>query len=307
MSDRKGKQWKALSVLVNALIVKQTMKNSIIYLSVAALILSTSCTNGRYISADTDFEEIYRGKSYYEVVDDFGRPDATIDDGMEGTTAVYNSVSLNGTRAAHFYTTYEMRNKSTHEEGTPVGDIAFSFNNKMRCYAVNSDFQHRKVRAPKPIPPEANREPGRPVWETPRVPRTIEFPAVQSNSPAADVVSIEKVEITKGYIKFYFHYQARTPKHRPLNDYGISINENIYLEDADTRERYELKSIEGITYFPEYTEFAHNDGGYDVLNYSITFEPIALESLRLNIIEPGHSGFNFYGIDVKTRAIPRIN
>ena len=113
--------------------------------------------------------------------------------------------------------------------------------------------------------------------------------------------------MAKDQVKIYFHYQDRTPKHRPLNDYGISINEYIYIEDADTRERYALKSIEGITYYPEYTEFAHNDGGYDVLNYSITFEPIARETVRINIIEPGHSGFNFYGVDVKTRSNPRID
>ena len=283
------------------------MKNSVKLALPLLAVATIGCSGGRYISADKDLEEIYRGKTYYEVVDDFGRPDATIDDGMEGTTAVYNSVSLNGSRAAGLYTKYIMRNRTTKEEGAPVGDIAFSFNPKMRCYAVNSDFQHRRVKEPKPVPPEANREPGRPVWETPRVPRTIEFPDVKDRSTYAKLVSIEKVEITKDYVKIYFHYQARTPKRRPLNDYGISINEDIYLEDADTRERYALKSVEGITYYPEYTEFAHNDGGYDVLNYSITFEPIARETLRLNVVEPGHSGFNFYGIDVKTRSNPRIN
>ena len=284
------------------------MMKRIVYVAFApAMLLLSGCWGGRYVSADPDFESIYRGKSYYEVVDDFGRPDAVADDGMEGTVAVYNAVSLNATRAASLYTQYEMRNRTTKETGQPVGDIAFSFDSKMRCYAVDSDFQHRRVREPKPLKPEASRDPGRPVWETPRVPRTIDFPTVERCSPAAEVVRIESVEITSDHLKIYFHYQARTPKKRPVNDCGINVNRAVYIEDADTRERYAMQQVDGIAFYPDSTQFAHNNGGFDVFNYSITFEPMARETTRINIVEPGPYGFNFYGVDVKTRNKPRID
>ncbi|MBR1783863.1 MAG: hypothetical protein IJ760_00280 [Bacteroidales bacterium] len=283
------------------------MNRRTVYALAAATLLATGCIGGRYVSADSDLEAIYRGRSYYEVVDDFGRPDATVDDGMQGTVAIYSGVSLNGTRAAGLYSQYIVRNRTTHEEGEPVGDVAFSFNSKMRCYAVDSDFQHRRVRAPKEAKPEPSRDPDRPVWETPRVPRSLEFPTVERRSPAAEVVRIERVDVKEDGVKVYFHYQARTPKHRPLNDCGINLNHDVYMEDADTRVRYAMREVDGIAFYPDSTQFAHNVGGYDVFNYSITFEPMSRETVRINIIEPGHSGFNFYGVDVKTRINPRID
>ena len=73
-----------------------------VILTLAALLLA-GCWGSRFVSADTDLENIYVGKTYYEVVDEFGRPDATIDDGRDGTKIAYNAVSLNGTRAASLY------------------------------------------------------------------------------------------------------------------------------------------------------------------------------------------------------------
>lgn len=273
----------------------------------AAALLCVGCWGSRYVSADKDLEDIYRGRSFYEVEDDFGRPDATVDDGMHGTTAIYHDVSLNGTRAGQMYTDFVMRNRATHEEGMPVGDISFSFNAKMRCYAVESDFQHRRVRQPKPAKVSPSRDPNRPVWETPRVPRTLEFPTVERRSPEAEVVSIEKIEVGKESVKVYFRYRSRTPKHRPIPDRGITLGDAVYIEDDETGERYPMLQVEGISLYPEYTQFAFNEGGYDVLNYTITFAPIDRETTRINIVEPGFAGHNFYGVDVKTPLRPRID
>lgn len=280
------------------------MKKKVIHGLLLFPLLLTGCWGGRYVSADKDLEAIYVGKSYYEVMDDFGRPDATVDDGMQGTKALYGNVSLNGTRAAGFYRKYEMRNRRTKEAGEPVANVAFKFNAKMRCYAVESDFQHRRVKAPKVVEPE--KDPNRWAWQNPKVPRSLDFPTVERRSPNADVVSIERIEITKEYTKVMFRYRSRTPKHRPVPDYGICIMPEVFIEDDATGVRSALIGHEGITLHPERTEFAHNDGGYDVVNYTLTFEPLARQTTKINIIEPGHEGFSFYGVDVTTRIQNRL-
>ena len=48
-------------------------------------LLLAGCWGSRYVSADPDLEDIYVGHTYYEVVEDFGRPDATMKDNFEGT------------------------------------------------------------------------------------------------------------------------------------------------------------------------------------------------------------------------------
>lgn len=273
--------------------------------TIAACLLLTGCWGGRYVSADKDLEDIYVGKSYYEVLEDFGRPDATVDDGMQGTQAVYNTVSLNGTRAARLYRQFQMRNRVTHMTGEPVGGVVFLFNAKMRCYAVHSDFQHKRVKVVKEK--EQPRDPRRWAWERPRVPRSIDFPSVESCSVNAENISVEKVEVKEDCVKVYFRYHGRTPVRRPIPDYGISIMPEVYIEDAATGARSGLIEAQGISLYPEMTEFAHNDGGFDMLNYTLVFEPIGREVLKINVIEPGHSGYNFYGIDVSTKLEERLD
>ena len=280
------------------------MNRKLLFVALAAGMLMTGCWGGRYVSADNDLEDIYVGKSYYEVLDDFGRPDATVDDGMQGTRAVYNEVSLNGTRAAKLYRQFEMRNKVTRMTDEPVGRVVFLFNAKMRCYAVQSDFQHTRVKEVKQK--EQPRDPRRWAWERPKVPRTINFPSVERRSNNADVVSVEKVEILEDCVKIYFRYKSRTPVRRPVPDYGISLMPEVYIEDDATGVRSALIEAEGITLFPETTDFAHNDGGFDVLNYTLTFGPVDRSTVKINIVEPGHSGFSFYGVDVATRLEPRL-
>ncbi len=269
-----------------------------------ATLLMTGCWLSRYVSADNDLEEIYVGKSYYEVINDFGRPNATVDDGMQGTRAVYNTVSLNGTRAASLYRTYNMRNRSTRVTGEPAGDIVFSFNAKMICYAVDSDLQHERVKAKKEKADP--RDPNRWAWQNPKVPRQIDFPEVASRSVNAEDVSIERIDVTKESTKIHFRYHGRTPVHRPIPDNGISIMPEIYIEDVATGKRFAMLEVEGISIYPEPTFFAHNIGGYDVLNYVITFEPVDRATVKINVIEPGHSGYNFYGVDISTRVQPRL-
>ena len=280
------------------------MKSKSLYVLLTGTLLLTGCWSGRYVSADKDLEAIYVGKSYYEVVDDFGRPDETVDDGMQGTTALYGAASLNGTRAAGFYRKFEMRNRRTKEMGEPVANVAFKFNAKMRCYAVESDFQHRRVKAAKVVEPE--KDPNRWAWQNPKVPRNLDFPTVERRSPNAEVISIERVEITKEYTKVMFRYRSRTPVHRPVPDYGICIMPEVYIEDDATGKRSALLDHEGITLYPERTQFAHNDGGYDVVNYTLVFEPVDRWTTKINIIEPGHEGFSFYGVDVATRIQQRL-
>ncbi|MBO7102015.1 MAG: hypothetical protein J6V98_08365 [Bacteroidales bacterium] len=273
--------------------------NRNVILTLAALLLA-GCWGSRFVSADTDLENIYVGKTYYEVVDEFGRPDATIDDGRDGTKIAYNAVSLNGTRAASLYQLYTVRNKATRVTGAPVGGITFSFDADMKCYAVDSDFQRERVKEEKRVEKGKPQDMRRPNKVKPKIPRTIEFPYIEDRSPNADVVSIEKVEVDKFKLKVYLQYRDRTPARRPVNDYGISVMPEVYVEDVATGNRYALQKAEGITLYPDHTHFAHNAGGYDVLLYSLTFDPVPEDTEFINIIEPGHSGYNFYRVDIRT-------
>lgn len=266
----------------------------------AAMLLLTGCWGSRFISADPSLEQIYVGKSYYDIVADFGRPDITLRDGMEGTVMVYKVVNLQGSAASELYSRYNMRNRSTKETGKPDGAIAFSLGANMVCYAVESEFQLERTREAKAKEqPKRPTDPDKPVWVKPRLPRTLDFPFVESRSPYAQTVSIEKIEMDRNQVKVHFMYKARTPKHQPINP-GIFINEEVYIEDCYTGQRYPMREVDGITLYPERTQFAHNIGGYDVLVYSITFEPLPAEVEFINIIEPGHSGFNFYNVDTRT-------
>ncbi|MBP5541090.1 MAG: hypothetical protein J6X88_05505 [Bacteroidales bacterium] len=280
------------------------MKNKIFYALVPAVLLLTGCWGSRYVSADKDLEELYVGKTYYEVLDDFGRPNSTVDDGHQGTQALYKDVSLRGTRAAHMYRQYNMRNKSTRESGEPTGDVTFRFNSKMRCYAVSSNLQHERVKAKKEDP--VQRDPNRWAWQNPKVPRTIDFPTVDNCSPMAEVVSVERVVVTKEYTKIHLRYRSRTPERRPVPDNGIWLMPEVYIEDAATGERAKLLEAEGISLYPEATFFSHNSGGYDVINYTLTFGPVDRRTVKINLVEPGHSGRSFYGIDIATRIENRL-
>lgn len=281
------------------------MRREFLYALLPAALLLTGCFGSRYVSADKALEAIYVGKSYYEVMEDFGRPVATVDDGMQGTRAIYRDVSLNGTRAASLYRQYNMRNKSTHESGEPTGNVAFLFNAKMRCYAVNSNLQHQRVKVKKEEP--APRDPNRWAWQNPKVPRTIDFPTTEGCSIPAEVVSVERIEINKEYTKVYLRYRSRTPDRRPVPDNGVWLMPEVYIEDATSGVRAELLQAEGITLFPEATFFAHNQGGFDVLNYTLTFGPMPRNTVKINLIEPGHTGRSIYGIDVATRIQTRLD
>lgn len=259
-------------------------------------VLVAGCWGSRFVSADPDLESILMGKSYYEIVDEFGRPDATMQDDEGGTIIAYNFTTLNGTSAAPLYKQYNVRNRHTKEEGTPGTGITFSFNARMKCYAVESDLQREKVKSSAPKADVSKH----PVWAKPRVPRSLDFPYVDRRSPFAKVVSIEKIEIERDQTKVYFSYYARTPEHRPLYDKGLSINGDVFIRDCATGKRVKFVKAEGISIYPEYTDFAHNRGGFDVLVYSLTFEALPFDTQTIDIIEPGPEGFNFYGVDVRT-------
>ncbi len=271
-----------------------------------ATLLMAGCWGSHFISADNDLEEIYVGKSYYDIVRDFGRPNATTQDGRGGTKMVYDSVNFAGTQAARLYTDYWMRNRTTRQTGNPSGRITFLINPNMKCYAVDSDFQRRRGNPPddgsqRVIVPEPHRK----QMAKPKFPRTIDFPYVERRNAYAEKIRIEKVELDRLQTKIYFSYQDRTPVHRPLNEHGVYIMPEVYIEDCQTHQRYALTDADGITYYPVYTQFAHNDGGYDVLVYSLTFEPVSESTRKIDIVEPGHSGCNFYGVDVVTQNYKR--
>lgn len=276
------------------------MNKTILASALLFTLLLTGCWGSRYVSADKDLEALYVGRSYYEVVDDFGRPDATMDDGMGGTRVAYNAVSLNGTRAAELYRQYQVRNRATRVTGAPVGGITFSFDADMKCYAVDSDFQRERLKEDKPVKTEEPQDKRLPYKIKPMIPRSVEFPYIVSRSPNAEVISIERVRVEKDQLTVYFQYRDRTPEHRSINDYGLYIHPDVYVEDAATGVRSAMRKVEGITLYPERTYFSNNVGGYDVLVYSITFEPVAEETEYINIIEPGHSGYNFYRVDIRT-------
>ena len=219
---------------------------------------------------------------------------------MEGSKIAYNSVSLNGTRAAGLYRQFNMRNRATKQDGAPVGGLTFSFDSDMKCYAVSSDFQHERVKQPKAAPEPKPGDPRRPDKVKPKIPRVLDYPYVESWSPFADVVTIEKINVERAKFIVHFMYKTRTPDRRPVPDHGLFINGDVYVEDCASGTRYALVKAEGISLYPEETHFAHNQGGYDVLVYSLTFEPIGDAVEYINIIEPGHSGYNFYGVDVRT-------
>jgi len=269
---------------------------SIATLSLATLLM-TGCWGSRFVSADADLESIYMGKSYYDIVDEFGRPDYTTQDEEGGTRIVYNAVTLNGTSAAGLYRQYLVRNRSTKEEGQPSAPVTFSFNIRNRCYAVESDFVREKTRS---SAGKTKKEDKRPQWVRPRVPRSFDFPYVDRRSPYGELVTIEKIEIERDKTVVYFSFCDRTPKHRPLYDKGLAINGDVFIRDCATGKRVKFVKADGISIYPEYTDFAHNKGGYDVLVYSLTFEALPLETETIDIVEPGAEGFNFYGVDVRT-------
>lgn len=266
---------------------------------VAACCLAAACGGSRYMSADPELESIYLGKTYYDVVAEFGRPDFTDNDGRNGSRAVYNAVTLNRTSAARLYRQHSIRNRRTKEEGQPSAGITFLFDANMRCYALESDFQ--RVRTPEETPvvdkPES-------PWEysqvTPQVPRTLEFPKVERRNPFAEYVSIERIEVLRDETRVYFSFVDRTPDRRPTHDKGLTIHGDVFIRDCATGERMKLIKPEGITLYPEYTPFAHNRGGYDMLVYTLVFEPLPKEAQFIDIVEPGAEGFSFYTIDVRS-------
>lgn len=261
-------------------------------------LLLAGCLGNRYVSADADLESIYKGKSYYEVVADFGRPNSSSLDEHGATNAVYNSASLIGTSAEWLYKQYVMRNRNTKETGTPTGMIRFLFDSKMKCSSVKSDFQHEKVQAP---PEEIDWNDEKHIrLIKPIVPRSIEFPQVKRRSPLAEVISIERIDVEENQTKIYFSYCDRTPNHRPLYDKGLAINGDVFLQDCATSERVKFVKAEGISIYPEYTDFAHNRGGYDMLVYTLVFEALPINTKTIDVVEPGPEGFNFYGVDVRT-------
>ncbi len=272
-------------------------------LSVLASLLFASCWGSRYISADPDLEGVFMGRSYYQVIDEFGQPDATMHDEWEGTKIVYNNVSLNGTSASGLYRQFHVRNRKSREEGSPEIGITFYFNLNMKCYAVLSDLQRQKVKQPK-VKEETPRDPRLPIKVKPKVPRTLDYPYFSSRSPYAEPLSIERVEVEKNRTTIYFSYTNRTPKHRPLHDRGLTINPDIFLQDCATGQRVKFISADGISTYPEYTPFAHYRGGYDMLVYSLTFEALPFDTEFIDIVEPGPEGFNFYSLDVRTPLDP---
>lgn len=273
---------------------------SVKLLGIVVAALLTSCGSGRYISADRDLEEVYVGMSYYDIVADFGRPDATMQDGMEGSKIAYNSVTLSGTKAADVYRQHRVRNRATKIEGTPRGGITFSLDASMKCYAVDSDFERERTKEAAPVKEVAQTDMRMPEKIKPRIPRSIEYPYLDSKSPFAETVSIEQVTVERKKVTVYFMYRNRTPDKRPIVDDGLFIMPEVYVEDCATGKRYQMTDHEGIALYPERTHFANNQGGYDVLHYSLTFEALPEEVEYINIIEPGHSGYNFYRVDIRT-------
>lgn len=276
------------------------MKTKLLSILFVGALLATACGGIRYVSADRDLEDVYIGKSYYEIVAEFGRPDVTMQDGMEGSKMAYNSVSLSGTQAAGLYRQYNVRNRATKVEGTPRGGITFSLDASMKCYAVDSDFERERTKEPQKVQipkPEDIRMPSK---VKPRVPRTIDYPYFDAKSPFAEHVTIEKVEVERKKVTVYFLYRKRTPDRRPVVDDGIFIMPEVYVEDCATDKKYMLKDHEGIALYPDKTHFANNQGGYDVLHYSLTFEALPEDTEFINIIEPGHSAYNFFRVDIRT-------
>ena len=271
-----------------------------IVVAAAVALLATACSGGRFVSADRDLEEVYVGKSYYDIVADFGRPDATMQDGMEGSTIAYNSVTLSGTKAAGRYRQYTMRNRATKIEGTPHGGITFSFDASMKCYAVDSDFERERTKEAPAVKEVAQTDVRMPDKVKPRIPRSIEYPYLDRKSPFAETVSIEQVDVERTKTTVYFMYRNRTPEKRPIVDDGLFIMPEVYMVDCATGKRYSMTGHEGIALYPERTRFANNQGGYDVLHYSLTFEALPENVEYIDIVEPGHSGYNFFRVDIRT-------
>lgn len=266
---------------------------------VAACSLMAACSGSRYMSADPELESIYLGKTYYDVVAEFGRPDFTDNDGRNGSKAVYNAVTLNRTSAAKLYRQHTIRNRRTKEQGQPAAGIIFLFDANMRCYALESDFQRVRTPEEKPMVDKPDSP-----WEysqiKPQVPRTLEFPKVERRNPFAEYVSIERIEVLRDETRVYFSFVDRTPNRRPTHDKGLTIHGDVFIRDCATGERMKLIKPEGITLYPEYTPFAHNRGGYDMLVYTLVFESLPKEAQFIDIIEPGAEGFSFYTIDVRS-------
>jgi hypothetical protein len=221
-------------------------------------------------------------------------------DGMEGSKIAYNSVTLSGTKAAGLYRQYTMRNRATKIEGTPHGGITFSFDASMKCYAVDSDFERERTKEAPAVKEVAQTDVRMPDKVKPRIPRSIEYPYLDRKSPFAETVSIEQVDVERTKTTVYFMYRNRTPEKRPIVDDGLFIMPEVYMVDCATGKRYSMTGHEGIALYPERTRFANNQGGYDVLHYSLTFEALPENVEYIDIVEPGHSGYNFFRVDIRT-------
>jgi hypothetical protein len=193
-----------------------------------------------------------------------------------------------------------MRNRATKIEGTPHGGITFSFDASMKCYAVDSDFERERTKEAPAVKEVAQTDVRMPDKVKPRIPRSIEYPYLDRKSPFAETVSIEQVDVERTKTTVYFMYRNRTPEKRPIVDDGLFIMPEVYMVDCATGKRYSMTGHEGIALYPERTRFANNQGGYDVLHYSLTFEALPENVEYIDIVEPGHSGYNFFRVDIRT-------
>ena len=125
------------------------MKHCLLLCSIIAAVFAlSSCSTTRYVSAQDDYNAIWRGHSYAEIINAFGAPDRETADGADGIILVYErtTVTTSTTADGYMYRPYFYGPfggpwgptiRTTTE--TDKDYVHFYVNKEDKCYAVRTN------------------------------------------------------------------------------------------------------------------------------------------------------------------------
>lgn len=116
---------------------------------VAAVFAFSSCSTTRYVSAQDDYNAMWRGHSYAEIINAYGAPDRETADGADGIILVYERTTVTtSTSTDGFYyhspwlygPYYGPWGPTLRTTTTTDNDyVHFYVNNEDKCYAVRTN------------------------------------------------------------------------------------------------------------------------------------------------------------------------
>lgn len=121
------------------------MRTRILYL-LAAVLLFSSCSILKVSSVEQEYNEVWKGKSYTDIVMEFGAPDRVESDGSGGQILIYENVSTTTTTDVdtHFgmfdpdYTTKVQTNKSYIHFFVGPGNICYHIKSNRTIFDTQS-------------------------------------------------------------------------------------------------------------------------------------------------------------------------